>query len=220
MNIKEFFKKAKDIKLDKSEKKAVRDNLILFMRKNPAHFGVEVQKLNYSNRSSFHKPMAAAFAAALLIVGGVSVAAEGSLPGDVLYPVKVSINERVVDLAAVSEKADVRWETKVAERRLDEVKKLADQKPQEQGELPRGQGGGFDVMQNGTFIIDAQEQQNPAVISGPQIEAVDELIAKARENIASGSYKKARELSREAREAAKEAIKAHRKARVELKERF
>ena len=53
--------------------------------------------------------------------GGVSIAAEGALPGDGLYPVKISINEKVVAAFSVSVDAAANWEARLAERRLEEA---------------------------------------------------------------------------------------------------
>lgn len=61
----------------------------------------------------------------LASAAGVSYAAEGSLPGDVLYPVKVGVNEelRVAFAATAKDKANV--EAERAERRLAEAEALA-----------------------------------------------------------------------------------------------
>lgn len=73
------------------------------------------------------KPMSVfALVLALMVsAGGVSYAAEAALPGDVLYPVKVSINEEVRAVAAVSNEDKAKWETERAERRLAEAEALA-----------------------------------------------------------------------------------------------
>ena len=52
--------------------------------------------------------------------GGISYAAEGAVPGDALYPIKVSVNEEVRDLVAFSPEAKADWETRRLERRLAE----------------------------------------------------------------------------------------------------
>lgn len=62
---------------------------------------------------------------ALIIGGGVSYAAEGALPGDTLYPVKLNLNEKVMGKFAFSQKARVNVETRLAERRLEEAEELA-----------------------------------------------------------------------------------------------
>ncbi|MBI3495414.1 hypothetical protein HY065_02195 [Candidatus Berkelbacteria bacterium] len=62
---------------------------------------------------------------ALVVGGGTAYAAEGALPGDALFPVKIHVNERVRAAFAVSPEARARLETKLAERRLDEAAELA-----------------------------------------------------------------------------------------------
>src|SRR3989338_427037 len=57
--------------------------------------------------------------------GGISMAAEGALPGDLLYPVKVNINEEVRSTLTFSEEAVANWEARRAERSLEEAQKLA-----------------------------------------------------------------------------------------------
>ena len=61
----------------------------------------------------------------LLTGGSVSFAAENTIPGDALFPVKVYINESVRGAVAVSSQAKAEWELRLIERRLQEVEKLA-----------------------------------------------------------------------------------------------
>jgi hypothetical protein len=60
-----------------------------------------------------------------LLGGGASVAANNSLPGDFLYPVKIDLNEKVTGVFQLSPEAKAAWEAKLAETRLDETVKLA-----------------------------------------------------------------------------------------------
>lgn len=55
----------------------------------------------------------------------VSFAAEGTLPGDILYPVKIYVNESVLGAVAVTQKAKAEWGIALVERRLEEIEKLA-----------------------------------------------------------------------------------------------
>ncbi|TSC59684.1 MAG: Uncharacterized protein LiPW15_704 [Parcubacteria group bacterium LiPW_15] len=57
--------------------------------------------------------------------GGASIAAQGSLPGDALYPVKVGINEKVAGAFKFSDEARAAWDSNLAGVRLDEAAKLA-----------------------------------------------------------------------------------------------
>lgn len=61
----------------------------------------------------------------LLMGGSVSFASENTVPGDILFPVKVHINERVRGAVAVTPQAKAEWELHLVERRLDEIEKLA-----------------------------------------------------------------------------------------------
>ena len=60
-----------------------------------------------------------------LAAGGVTWAAEGTLPGDTLYPVKISVTEHVRGWTALSAQAKTEWNTWAAERRLKEAEMLA-----------------------------------------------------------------------------------------------
>lgn len=73
----------------------------------------------------FAKPMPIILAIALFAAGGVSYAAENSLPGDVLWPVKVNVNEEVRLAFALSPEGKAEWEALRAERRLEEAGVLA-----------------------------------------------------------------------------------------------
>ncbi len=59
--------------------------------------------------------------------GGTVFAAQGTLPGDVLYPMKIQVNERLEGVLAVSDTAKIVFNTKLAQRRLEEAESLAAQ---------------------------------------------------------------------------------------------
>lgn len=73
------------------------------------------------------KPMFIGLIIALVIAasGGTSLAAESALPGDFLYPVKVSINESVRSVVAMSPAAKAEWSVEQTNRRLGEAEQLA-----------------------------------------------------------------------------------------------
>lgn len=62
--------------------------------------------------------------AVLVLGGGTSFMAESSVPGDVLYVVKTSVNEEVRGVLAVGAEADAKWEAELAVRRLGEATEL------------------------------------------------------------------------------------------------
>lgn len=70
------------------------------------------------------------FAIALLLivsVTGTAFAAENTLPGDVLYSVKVGITEPIQTALVPSERGKAAWNAILAERRLEEAAELAAQ---------------------------------------------------------------------------------------------
>lgn len=64
-------------------------------------------------------------ALALMVTGGTSYAAQGSVPGDTLYPVKVEVNETVRSAFAFSNEAKAVLQAKLAAERLEEAETLA-----------------------------------------------------------------------------------------------
>lgn len=62
---------------------------------------------------------------AVVIGGGASVAAESSLPGELLYGLKTQVNERVMGALAIGAEADAKFEARLAEKRLEEMERLS-----------------------------------------------------------------------------------------------
>ncbi len=129
-----FFEKLKsikkEIKLDPNKKTEIKRNLLRFVEADLSVRGVELARHDTQrSKSKFFNPMPV-FASLVLIVlvgGGTTLAAEGSLPGDFLYPVKVDVNEKVVSSFHFSAEAKTEWEIRQAERRLEEAAKLESQ---------------------------------------------------------------------------------------------
>lgn len=65
--------------------------------------------------------------ALIILLGGgtTSLLANNSLPGDVLYPIKINVNEKVESMLAVTEKGDAEVDASQASRRLKEAEALA-----------------------------------------------------------------------------------------------
>ncbi len=128
------FKKFADIKLTKEEKDLGKQHLLNFMIKNPVKLhNTRPERSNFyaSIRSTFQnlfvKPLGAVLS--ILIVGGVStsLAAQGSMPGDMLYPVKLKFNEKIQEMVQFSTKGKAQVALTHAENRLEEAEKLAEQ---------------------------------------------------------------------------------------------
>ena len=113
-----FFKKMKALSLTPAEKATAREWLINAME----------QKIQ--ERWWLHplKHMTSIVAGILIITissGTLSYAAESAVPGDVLYPVKVNVNEMVRGSLKRTQEDQALWEAEKAERRLKEAEIIA-----------------------------------------------------------------------------------------------
>jgi hypothetical protein len=114
----------RSIRLSRAERLAMRASLIGAMRAgdfcqpvlSPWAWFLEARRLQ------------AAFLLLVIIIGygsSATLAAEGALPGDVLYPVKTRVVEPIARLvAARSPAAEARFETRLLEKRLEEAETL------------------------------------------------------------------------------------------------
>ncbi len=119
------------------EKAIGKASLLRFMRANP---------LNEQGFAFVHwllKPMTAvisSLSALLLVGGGMAYAAEGSMPGDLLYPVKVHITEPVISGLSLTSARRAQWNVRTIERRLEEADALSKEPdPNEQRAILRSQ---------------------------------------------------------------------------------
>lgn len=91
----------------------------------PGYWAAITERIGYLGR---RVPAFALGALALMLVsGGVAAAAEGTLPGDLLYPIKVAILEPARTSLTFSAAAKASWQRTLAERRLSEAATLAKQ---------------------------------------------------------------------------------------------
>lgn len=118
---------SRKIYLNKEKKGLIKDNLIYFMRNSSVReFEVSRQVRERSLLTIFKFKFMPIFLAIALMFGGgagAAFAAEGSLPGDVLYGVK-QVTEDVRVVLAVGAEAKAKAEARFAERRLEEAAKL------------------------------------------------------------------------------------------------
>lgn len=115
---------AKGVRLSSEARERIQDNLVYFTRNHPVrNLALERQTSERSLLIKF-KFMPIALAVMLLFGGsGVTFAAQGSLPGDLLYPVK-TLSENVRVGLAFSDEAKAQVNAKLASRRLEEAEKL------------------------------------------------------------------------------------------------
>lgn len=128
-NLKNYWKALQKIRLTKEEKDVMYQKLALVMAQNP--IPSESKKSSFFSSLLFVKrPFAFASLIVFFVVStgaGVSYASENAQPGDLLYPVKVNVNEEVVGALQFSPKGKSEWEMERIKRRLAEIEKLAEE---------------------------------------------------------------------------------------------
>ncbi len=119
-----FIKHLRSVSLTKKERSDMRAVLLTKMRENASLRPI----VSPWAHLLFSKRVQASFLSVIIIIGygsSVTFAAEGALPGDVLYPVKTKVTEPVARLVtATSPAAEAKFETKLLERRLEEAESL------------------------------------------------------------------------------------------------
>lgn len=124
-----FFKYLKHTSLTNDEKTQLRQVLSRHVDDNPVRNAGDNRLIIMEDMFSLFLTKKYMFASIVVFLvlalgGGVGYAAEQSLPNDLLYPVKVHINEEVYSALAFSPEAKVDQATNRVERRLEEAHKL------------------------------------------------------------------------------------------------
>src|SRR3990167_7976513 len=121
----------RNIKLTTGERDSMRHTLTQFMEAHPVRY-VENSRLYFKPSRNIikikfltYKAMIIGLIIALVMGGSVSYAAENTLPGDALYPVKVYVNENARAAVAFTDKSKAELAVELANRRLEESGKLA-----------------------------------------------------------------------------------------------
>ncbi len=128
----ELIKKAKKVSLTKEERGFIEAKLVSFMGifpvRNPDVGRQYYQRSNILSAILGIRNMpivTAAMILALALGGGTAFAAQGSLPGDPLYPIKTNIDEKLMELATFSTQGKAKLEAQLATERLQEAEKLS-----------------------------------------------------------------------------------------------
>src|SRR3989344_5888723 len=101
--LEKIFKKGQEIRLNSSEKEKMRDFIISYAKRNT--------ELKTFSVFLVLKSVPAILSLAVIFGGiGISFAAEHALPGDILYLVKVRVNEEARGLLAISDEKKVKWQ--------------------------------------------------------------------------------------------------------------
>ncbi|OGG54592.1 hypothetical protein A3C20_01910 [Candidatus Kaiserbacteria bacterium RIFCSPHIGHO2_02_FULL_55_25] len=121
-----YLKKAGDeVTLSPSEHARMRGVLNAYMEMKPIRSASRASVWSTQWFFSMRPPAATLVLALFVSSAGVSYAAEGALPGDTLYTVKVSVNEPIAGALAVTSSAKAEWAMRVAGERIKEAATLA-----------------------------------------------------------------------------------------------
>lgn len=120
---------AQQVTLDPAVKQAMKERLVHFMRAHQALEGVQIHlvsaKVPFWRRMLQPMPAMAGLLIIIIGGGGVTSAAQGALPDDALYSIKVNVNEKAKIWLAFSAEAKAEAESEIAQERLSEAAQLA-----------------------------------------------------------------------------------------------
>lgn len=134
--VRKLIKHLKSASMTTAEREHIREALFHHMEQHPVEEDALVRRMLQGGGTFRPEPkrqpiplMRFAPALALVVLlaagGGASYAAEGAVPGDLLYPVKIHVNESVRSVMVRKPEARAAWEAERMERRLKEAQKLA-----------------------------------------------------------------------------------------------
>ena len=127
---KKYARSAARAALSPDEKAKMRENLIEHIKASPTALSMGAPDAAPRVSSPYAKYLkrAGRVVAPLMLViiigGGTSYAAESSLPGDLLYPVKIHVNENVVSDFSFTALSQAQWAVQKVKRRLAEAKAI------------------------------------------------------------------------------------------------
>jgi hypothetical protein len=120
--IKEY---TQNIRLSHEEKLAMFSNIQAHMNATPVVSPISSPWYDFLIKKSFaYSTLGVVF----LTIATTSIIAEGAIPGNALYPVKVNINEPIVRTFHIGDTAKTKYSIKQTERRLEELSELAEKK--------------------------------------------------------------------------------------------
>jgi hypothetical protein len=132
-DISDIFHTVKRQALQDDERVSMRNTIRAFMAEHPARAPLAIRMMDgvaaladaFGAQASRRFRFVPATLALFLVLGvGTTYAAEGALPGDVLYAVKIGVNERLQEALAFSAAAKTSWYGERIERRLAEAEIL------------------------------------------------------------------------------------------------
>ncbi len=167
ISFRQFRKTLREASLSKHEQLALREQLVDFIANHPSP-SVSRGDFLFFNSIMLRRSFAIGALAILLVLSGsgISYAAENSLPGGILYPVKINVLEPIRGALAVSPEAKTQWEVAKVERRLNEAEQML--------------GKGSFTAEAGTDLSEQIQDHSNAIAQGiTELKAQDNIAAAA-----------------------------------------
>ncbi len=117
----EFIGQAKKVSLTPSERATIKMAILEAVHAKNSHRSFGLWLLTFKGITSI---VVSVFIVTAVGSVSASYAAESAVPGDLLYPVKIHVNESIRKRLATSPEAAASWEAEKAERRLKEAEAL------------------------------------------------------------------------------------------------
>src|SRR3989344_7141957 len=188
--VKDIFKYSNKISLTQDEKEGIKRTLQAYVDMNPVRVGLSERiKYQRSKTKIKFKLMPLILALLLTFSGGTALAANSALPGDLLYPVKVGMNEQIRGALAFTGEAKAGYQGDLAARRIEEIEKLVAEGRLEVALKEKIEESFEKHSENTLNLIDELEAKGnfeAAAAVGARFEASlkahDELIARISDN--------------------------------------
>jgi hypothetical protein len=116
-------REGENAKLSEEAKRTMRLNVLEYVNSHP----IQPKKIisPYFSRFSLLMKFSSVAAVAVIVIGSTLYAAGNALPGDLLYPLKVNINEEVKGFFIIGDSNNVAWSEEKVSQRLQEAETLA-----------------------------------------------------------------------------------------------
>lgn len=125
----EYLSQLKHLRLSDEARGRIQSNLLHYaafhtVREDEMSRSIKVVPFSTSLFSFKFATMPFIILIAVMIGGGTTLAAQGAVPGDLLYPVKTGVNENIRGAFAMSADSEARLQASILEERLEEAQEL------------------------------------------------------------------------------------------------